>query len=208
MNLKSFYEFLEHIRQRPALYLGETSITVFNGYFYGFLEGSKLLENKEIATELRKLHDWVAMRLGCFECTSGWKNMLLKSENGNEEKALKKFFIFLEEFKKRKAKVIYEAKISSQTTKANTAQIIRYTKNKGCFIRWIGKNNEIYPDEFYCYDLKTAFFFSEHFGIKLKKSDWKKVSKIIIETDSEEDLQSEINQWEAASDEDLQKIDS
>jgi len=177
MNLESFYEFLDHIRQRPALYLGETSITVFKGYFYGFLEGSKLLENKELAAELTKLNNWVAMRLGYFEGTSGWKNMLLKLENGDEEKALKKFFTLLDEFKKRKARVIYEAKISSPKTKAISAQIIRYTKNKGCFIRWIGKDNEIFSDEFYCYDLKTAFFFSEHFGIELKKSDWEKVGK-------------------------------
>ncbi len=175
MSLESFYEFLDAVRLRPALYFGETSITVFAGYFYGYLEGSKLLEDKKIATELRKFTDWVAMRLGYFECTSGWKNMLLKSENGNEEKAFKKFFILLDEFKKRKASVIYEAKISSSSTKATSAQIIRYTKNKGCFIRWIGKDGEIFEDEFYCYDLKTAFFFSEHFGIELKKSDWKKV---------------------------------
>ena len=129
MNLESFYEFLGYIRQRPALYIGETSITVFKGYFYGFLEGSKLLGNKEVVAELTKFNNWVAMRLGYFEGTSGWKNMLLKSANDDEEKALKKFFILLEEFKKRKAKVIYEAKISSQKTNAVTAQIIRYTKN-------------------------------------------------------------------------------
>lgn len=175
MSFKDFYEFLNYIRQRPALYLGESSITIFYGYFYGFLEGSKLLDDKAIATELTKFNNWVAMRLGYFEGTLGWKNMLLKSENGDEEKALKKFFVLLDEFKKRKAKVIYEAKISSKQTKAISAQIIRYTKNKGCFIRWIGKNDEIFDDEFYCFDLKTAFFFSEHFGIELKKSDWKKV---------------------------------
>ena len=175
MNLESFYEFLDNIRQRPALYLSETSITVFKGYFNGFLEGSKLLDNKAVASELRKLNDWVAMRLGYFEGTSGWKNMLLKSENGDEEKAFNKFFILLDEFKKREANVIYEAKVSSKQTKATSAQIVRYTKNKGCFIRWIGKDNKIYDDEFYCYDLKTAFFFSEHFGIELTKSDWKKV---------------------------------
>lgn len=177
MNLESFYEFLDRIRQRPALYLGETSITVFRGYFSGFLEGSKLLENKEIVTESRKFNDWVAMRLGFFEGTLGWKNMLLKFENGDEEKAFAKFFVLLDEFKARKANIIYEAKISSPKTKVTSAQIIRYTKNKGCFIRWIGKEGKIYKDEFYYYDLKTAFFFSEHFGIELKKSDWKKVNQ-------------------------------
>lgn len=175
MNLETFYELLEKIHQRPALYLGESSITVFSGYFYGFFEGSKLYKDKRTVVELRKFHDWVAMRLGYFESTSGWKNMLLKSENGNEEKAFKKFFVFLDEFKNREAKIIYEAKISSKKTKAVTAQIIRYKKNKGCFIRWIGKDDKVFPDEFYCYDLKTAFFFSEHLGIKLKKSDWVKV---------------------------------
>ena len=32
--------------------------------------------------------------------------------------------------------------------------------------------------------------------------------RIIIETDTEEDLQAEINQWEAASDEDLLKFEN
>lgn len=32
--------------------------------------------------------------------------------------------------------------------------------------------------------------------------------RIIIETDSDEDLQNEINQWEAASDEDLLKFEN
>ncbi len=32
--------------------------------------------------------------------------------------------------------------------------------------------------------------------------------RIIIETDSDEDLQAEINQWEAASDEDLLKFEN
>lgn len=177
MKLEEFYNWLDVIRQRPAMYLGDSTITTFKGYFYGYLEGSKLWNNKKVVAELRKFHDWVAMRLGYFESTSGWKNMLLKSENGDEEKALKKFFVFLDEFKKRKAKIIYEAKVTSPKTKAISAQIIRYTKNKGCFIRWVGKNSEIYKDEFYCYDLKTAFFFSEHFGIELKRSDWKKVEQ-------------------------------
>lgn len=175
MSLEDFYEFLDCIRQQPALYLGKSSITYFSGYFYGFLEGSKLLDDKAIASELTKLSDWVAMRLGYFEGTPGWANMLFKSANGDEETAFGKFFVFLDEFKKRKAKVIYVANISSKQSKATSAQIIRYTKNKGCFIRWIGRNDEIYDDEFYCYDLKRAFFFAEHFAIEIKQSDWKKV---------------------------------
>jgi hypothetical protein len=166
-----FYELLEAIRQRPVMYIETPSITCLRA----FLDGYFFTISRNKIQDFRAFHNWVAMRLGYFESTSGWANMLRESENGDEKKAFDKFFIFLDEFKKRKARVIYEAKISSRKTKATSAQIVRYTKNKGCFIRWIGRNNKIYKDEFYCYDLKTAFFFSEHFGIKLKKSDWKKV---------------------------------
>ncbi len=174
MNLEEFYNLLDEIGQRPALYLGETSLTVFRGYFYGYLEGSKLLEDEEIAVELRSFHNWVAMRLGFFEGTSGWKNMLLHSENGNEEKAFEKFFVLLDEFKNRKERIIYEAQINSDKTSVVLAQIIKYTNDKGCFIRWIDDNGVSRKDEFYCFDLENAFFFAEHFGVSIKKSDWKK----------------------------------
>ena len=175
MSLKNFYELLDAIRERPALYIGKKSITVFYGYFYGFLEGAKLFTNKENATELTNFNNWVALRLGYFEGTSGWRRMLLESENNDEEKAFDKFFVFWDEYKKRQAKVIYQTKINSEKSKAVLAQIIKYTDDKGCFIRWIDKNNKPLKDEFYCYDLENAFFISECFGIELKKSDWEKL---------------------------------
>lgn len=131
-------------------------------------------------------HDWVAMKYGHYESTSGWNNMILNGEGGDEEKALESFFTQVDEFKKRKAKVILQAvpefdgawrhqivdlandeRIPLENP--TIVQIIKYTEDKGVFIRYLRDNVEIDREE-YCKDLEIAFIRTQTF---VKNEKWK-----------------------------------
>jgi len=101
---KDIYEFFEKIRERPTLYVGKKSLTRIQMYFYGYLHA---LDWQDIDFDQRKFgpynfHDWVAKKLGWYESTSGWLDMILKEVDGDEEKAVDVFFALLEEFKLEK----------------------------------------------------------------------------------------------------------
>ena len=76
--MKTIYEFLEEIKQRPGMYLRDSNITTLhdflNGYFFA------LDENKIAHQELPDFHDfsdWVARYHSYYEGTAGWAHIIL-----------------------------------------------------------------------------------------------------------------------------------
>jgi hypothetical protein len=86
---------LELIREKPTLYLGETSLT---GLWH-FLRGYRMAEGDHGIDDVIQLPtdflDWVAYRLHYYESTSGWRRMIL-GRVPNERAALMRFYELLE----------------------------------------------------------------------------------------------------------------
>lgn len=185
------YELIERIRPRPALYLGSASITRLQSFLHGYqIAVEELNSTIEGDPPFGYFHDWVAMKFGKYESTSGWCHMLLESTNGDEEEALKLFFVHLDQFKRRKAIVILQGvpddksewRYSTNLTTGERihlerpvlVQIVKYTDDKGVFIRYLGADGNEVSWEDYCPDLKVAFSRTERL---VAKRAWRDTSK-------------------------------
>ncbi|MGA2650375.1 MAG: hypothetical protein ABSF28_07620 [Terracidiphilus sp.] len=96
---------LELIREKPTLYLGETSLT---GLWH-FLRGYRMAEGDHGIDDVIQLPtdflDWVAYRLHYYESTSGWRRMIL-GRVPNERAALMRFYELLDDHRSRKSHVV------------------------------------------------------------------------------------------------------
>lgn len=117
--MKENYELLKQMEARPAMWTGELSLksirTFLDGYTFALYQHN--LINTEKENELN-FHDWVANKLGFYESTAGWQNMILAVTIGLEPKtirwenydsevtkeqhetSIRKFYELLEEFVK------------------------------------------------------------------------------------------------------------
>jgi len=181
------YELIERIRPRPALYLGSASISRLDSFLIGYRSALDDLKVDDAgAPSFWYFHDWIAMRLGRYESTAGWCSMLLEFHDRDEEKALHSFFSHLEEFKHREARVIFQSSSDPSSRwrqEKNLAtgetidlerpvlvQLVRYTDDKGVFVRYLGKGNRLVDREEYCFDLETAY---EETEFIVKRNSWK-----------------------------------
>lgn len=96
----NLFELLILIQKRPELYIGEKTLTCLsnniNGYNLSSFINNTEKENKNIWEEF---NDFVAEKVGYFESTSGYKNMILEKNEFDETKSLNMFFELLEQFK-------------------------------------------------------------------------------------------------------------
>lgn len=71
------YPLLKKIQEKPQIYIGNNRLQdiriYINGYYLGLVE-YKILP-KSIAVD--PFFDWVAQKLGYYESTAGWVNMIL-----------------------------------------------------------------------------------------------------------------------------------
>ncbi|MBE8724720.1 hypothetical protein [Flavobacterium hungaricum] len=75
------YNLLKAIEKRPAMFIGEATLKNIKIFISGYHVA--LVENK-IATEsqVEPFFDWTARKLGYYESTAGWANMILASSLG------------------------------------------------------------------------------------------------------------------------------
>jgi hypothetical protein len=100
-------DLLERIRKRPAMYLGECSLSALYHTIGGY-ELALGVHGIQTDASLRlpeDFSDWVAYRLHYKESTSGWKNMIL-GVSGNEGTAFNRFFELLDEHATRRSRVV------------------------------------------------------------------------------------------------------
>lgn len=83
------YPLLKLIERRTALYTGQLSLYSIYAYLGGY---SHALRDNEIkGKDLRNIsfHDYVAKKLGYYESTAGWANMILAFSIGLVPKTIK-----------------------------------------------------------------------------------------------------------------------
>ena len=96
---------LDIIRERPAMYLGEHTLTGLWHFLQGFHAAAHIYGMSAASQLPRDLHDWVAYRLHYYSSTSGWRNTILK-EVPDEPAALARFYELLDEYRARKRRVV------------------------------------------------------------------------------------------------------
>ncbi len=169
-----FYDMLDAIGRRPAMYIDPSqSITALYNFIGGYLSGAgwkKVVSNTD--PSYGEFNNWVAMKLNFYESTKGWRRMLLERENDDEEKAFKRFFVLLEEFRNRKGTVLFRSELPKPAgRKTKRLEIVKYTDDGGVFVRSLNSRNKII-DEMYWQTLSNAFKILE---IQLGKLNWEEI---------------------------------
>lgn len=183
----NIYTIIDQIRPRPAMYLGRLSVTSLENFLSGYAIALQEFNIEMTETpSFYDFHDWVAMKLGYYESTGGWCRMLLEAENQDEEKALERFFLYLDEFRQRQPQVLLSAtpdptriwhyKIIDIHTNEKVAvlapaliQIVKYTDDGGVFVKYLDQDGQPLDRESYCQDLDDAFFW---IGSVVRKEEW------------------------------------
>jgi hypothetical protein len=100
---ESIYDVLDAIRKKPGMYIGEPSLQRLHDFLGGYSAGlGRVRFSLKDTADFHRFHDWVAQRLGFYESTSGWCNMI-RDKSTSEADALQKFFLLLDEFRKESA---------------------------------------------------------------------------------------------------------
>jgi hypothetical protein len=89
---KDLYETLDAMRERPGMYIGGAKITFIDGFF-----SANNYETHETPS-FDGFNDFVGKFYGKYT-TAGWKNLILSDHYGNEEEALTRFYVLLDEFR-------------------------------------------------------------------------------------------------------------
>ena len=111
------FELIEKIKPRPALFLGELSISKLRAFLDGYgtaVYDYNIADSKTIQPlPFSFFHEYVAHRYGFYESTSGWLNMILKQVN-SEEAGLTLFFELFNDFKHLKIESLYSCVITQE----------------------------------------------------------------------------------------------
>ncbi len=95
------YDLLELLRKRPGMYLGKASITLLDAFLNGYGTFHEQIDYGN--PPFYNFNDFVGKFYGKYT-TAGWKNLILSDHYGNEQEALDRFFVLLDEFKESAAK--------------------------------------------------------------------------------------------------------
>jgi hypothetical protein len=157
---------LDVIREKPALYLGEHSLTGLWHFLHGFHSAERIHDLEAASQMPTDFHDWVAYRLHYFESTSGWRRMIL-DQIPDERAALERFYELLDEHRARQPRIVAtiqghrrmyqtykQGQDPSEATHRlmpETMTLIAYTDDPGLFLTseansdFPGKDRLFYP---------------------------------------------------------------
>ena len=100
---ESIYDMLDAIRKKPGLFVVKPSIFRLQSFITGHAAGlGRVGFALRDDLDFFRFHDWVARRLGYFESTSGWANMI-RDKSASDEDAFRQFYVLLDEFRKERA---------------------------------------------------------------------------------------------------------
>ena len=94
---ENLYDILDKMRERPAMYTGEHSLTSIYHFINGFFAAHNNDTNE--LPNFGKFHDFVGQFYGKYS-TAGWKNLILSDHYGNEAEAVIRFYELLDDFRK------------------------------------------------------------------------------------------------------------
>jgi hypothetical protein len=96
----NLYEFIDYIREKPELYIGEKSLTALYFNINGFNLSCWVHDAEEnLKPNWKGFHDFVALKLEYTESTSGYRNMILEKNRFDEIKSLNMFFELIDSYK-------------------------------------------------------------------------------------------------------------
>ncbi|WP_143710890.1 hypothetical protein [Saccharophagus degradans] len=88
--MNNIYDLIETISTRTAMYTGEHKLSNIRSFIDGYTFSIKnKAESLEFLSDFPGFHDWVAKRLGFYESTAGWQNMILAIEMEYSPKNIK-----------------------------------------------------------------------------------------------------------------------
>jgi hypothetical protein len=97
----NLYEHLDQIRERPAMWIGNVSVSKLDTYILGYNACCHIKGIEEnLFPSWNIFHEFVKRKTNFSESTSGWCNMILTHCAGDEEKAFAVFYEYFDEFKK------------------------------------------------------------------------------------------------------------
>jgi hypothetical protein len=149
---------LDAIRERPAMYMGERSLSALWHYLHGYIEALRFHDIVTRDVLPPDFHDWVAYRLHFYESTSGYRNMILKRVP-DEAAALDRFFELLDDHRARKPHVVAIARSAAKNGRRQNADasaspsslnLIAYSDDPGFFASSDDHDtNFFYKDRFF-----------------------------------------------------------
>lgn len=103
-SLVLIYDILDGVREKPALFMGSKSITLLRSFLDGagyasHIHGIDDAYDGFSPIPFRLFNDYVAHFYNYFEATSGWMNMILDKNNGDEEVSFDIFYTLLDNFR-------------------------------------------------------------------------------------------------------------
>ncbi|MDE7432149.1 MAG: hypothetical protein K2N34_09590 [Lachnospiraceae bacterium] len=120
----SISSVINKIRKRPGMYLGSNSITALSHFLDGYQMAERdydVCSREELfPLEFRYMHEFIRCKLNS-ENNLGWCSNILDFCNGDEEKALNKFFELFDEFTKIKMKRYWRAVLTKDNIKWNNS---------------------------------------------------------------------------------------
>ena len=143
-------ELLDVIREKPVLYMGESTLTALY-HFLGGYETAKYIHQIPLRNILPiDFNDWVAYRLHFRESSSGYKRMILQ-HFPDESVALDQFFRLIDEHRTRRGKTVAtvrchpsnpdvfrweqgELKSKRRLSVAEEIKLLTYTDDPGFFV--------------------------------------------------------------------------
>jgi hypothetical protein len=82
------------------MYIGGNAVTLMAYHIAGYEAACRWKDVEEqLDPPFSDFHEYVRARIGFAESTSGWANMLLEANGGDEAKALEMFFAMFDAFR-------------------------------------------------------------------------------------------------------------
>ncbi|UKN00204.1 hypothetical protein K6119_10715 [Paracrocinitomix mangrovi] len=153
ISVKNIYEVLSYIRKRPSFV--DSNITHLWYYLegYHFSSITKNTDSYEVFPQFWYFHEFVKEHYNRNESTAGWKNIILRENDGDNEKSFSVFFELLEEFKKLYVESIKVAQLSEENIKFHHSDECEFKRGDNLPI-W----NE--PKEVYLIEYSNSFGWS------------------------------------------------
>lgn len=101
--MSNFNSVMNSIKEKPGIHLGNKNFTRLHGFIHGFLLAECIYKIAEDHSKLFPLpfhffHEYVRVKLGYHESTSGWYSIILEKNNYDEETSFDEFYRLYDEF--------------------------------------------------------------------------------------------------------------
>jgi hypothetical protein len=153
--IMDLFELLYQIELRPKMYFSEVNTLALESFIHGYLAAHdcSAQDKKCNACEFKEFNDWVKCRLHSDKYGVGWRSLLL--DHFDEDEALKKCFVYIDEFKSREFNLIAEIvdiklkerSISlgeeKETIYTTTISLGTYTDDPGYWVKFKEPNSNL-----------------------------------------------------------------